>query len=64
LKSSSFHIDGNVEICELDQRQGNRRRQDVKPDPQRHQRRAETGQSGDETTGKRASKQDRVGGCI
>ena len=44
------------------QRHGNRGRQDVKPDPQRHQRRAETGKSGDEAAGERAGKQDRVGG--
>ena len=46
------------------QRHGNRRRQDVKPDPQRHQRRAEAGKSGDEAAGERAGKQDRVGGQV
>ena len=46
------------------QRHGNRGRQDVKPDPQRHQRRAETGKSGHEAAGERAGKQDRVGGDV
>jgi hypothetical protein len=54
LKSSSFHIDGNVEICELTEQISTSGtaiagRQDVKPDPQRHQRRAESGKSGDES---------------
>ena len=59
LKSSSFHIDGSVEICATDrtdqhQRHRNRRRQHVEPDPQRHQRGAEAGKAGDEAAGERA----------
>ncbi len=47
LKSSSFHIDGKcrdlrTDRTDQDQRHGNRRRQDVEPDPQRHQRRCRT----------------------
>ena len=46
------------------QRHGNRGRQDVKPDPQRHQRRAETGKTRHETACERAGKQNRVGGQV
>ena len=69
LKSSTFHIDGSVESCELTEQirtsgtaiDGG---SDIKPDPQRHQRRAETGETRDETAGERASQQDRVGGRV
>src|SRR5260370_399044 len=53
-----------LKIWNKPRRPANRRRQDVKPDPQRHQRRAETGQSGHETTGERAGEQNRVGGKV